>query len=60
MPIAGPVCSSGLRVDLPPGIRLLTIYFMSMLGTLTLIGLLIKNTIVLIGEIDRQIDEGKE
>jgi len=34
--------------------------FMSMLGALSLIGLLIKNAIVLIDEIDTQIAEGKE
>ena len=34
--------------------------FMSMLGALSLIGLLIKNAIVLIDEIDQQIAEGKE
>lgn len=34
--------------------------FMSMLGALSLIGLLIKNAIVLIEEIDQQIAEGKE
>jgi multidrug efflux pump subunit AcrB len=34
--------------------------FMSLLGALSLIGLLIKNAIVLIDEIDQQIDEGKE
>jgi multidrug efflux pump subunit AcrB len=34
--------------------------FMSLLGALSLIGLLIKNAIVLIEEIDQQIDEGKE
>jgi multidrug efflux pump subunit AcrB len=33
--------------------------FMSLLGALSLIGLLIKNAIVLIDEIDRQISEGK-
>ncbi|MEM6303029.1 MAG: efflux RND transporter permease subunit, partial [Pseudomonadota bacterium] len=33
--------------------------FMSLLGALSLIGLLIKNAIVLIEEIDQQIDEGK-
>jgi len=34
--------------------------FMSLLGGLSLIGLLIKNAIVLIEEIDQQINEGKE
>ncbi len=34
--------------------------FMSLLGALSLVGLLIKNAIVLIDEIDQQIDEGKE
>jgi multidrug efflux pump subunit AcrB len=34
--------------------------FMSLLGALSLIGLLIKNAIVLIDEIDQQIDAGKE
>jgi multidrug efflux pump subunit AcrB len=34
--------------------------FMSLLGALSLIGLLIKNAIVLIDEIDQQIDSGKE
>ncbi|MCU7861224.1 MAG: efflux RND transporter permease subunit, partial [Candidatus Thiodiazotropha sp. (ex Lucinoma kastoroae)] len=34
--------------------------FMSLLGALSLIGLLIKNTIVLIDEIDQQRAEGKE
>lgn len=34
--------------------------FMSMLGALSLVGLLIKNAIVLIEEIDQQIDSGKE
>jgi multidrug efflux pump subunit AcrB len=34
--------------------------FMSLLGALSLIGLLIKNAIVLIDEIDQQIAEGKE
>ena len=34
--------------------------FMSLLGALSLIGLLIKNAIVLIEEIDQQIDEGKD
>ena len=34
--------------------------FMSLLGALSLIGLLIKNAIVLIEEIDQQIDGGKE
>ena len=34
--------------------------FMSLLGALALIGLLIKNAIVLIEEIDLQIEEGKE
>ncbi len=34
--------------------------FMSLLGALSLIGLLIKNAIVLIEEIDQQIEEGKE
>jgi multidrug efflux pump subunit AcrB len=34
--------------------------FMSLLGALSLVGLLIKNAIVLIEEIDQQIDEGKE
>jgi multidrug efflux pump subunit AcrB len=34
--------------------------FMSLLGALSLIGLLIKNAIVLIEEIDQQIDTGKE
>jgi multidrug efflux pump subunit AcrB len=34
--------------------------FMSLLGALSLIGLLIKNAIVLIEEIDQQIDDGKE
>jgi multidrug efflux pump subunit AcrB len=34
--------------------------FMSLLGALSLIGLLIKNAIVLIEEIDLQIDSGKE
>ncbi|MCU7830699.1 MAG: efflux RND transporter permease subunit [Candidatus Thiodiazotropha sp. (ex Myrtea sp. 'scaly one' KF741663)] len=34
--------------------------FMSLLGALSLIGLLIKNAIVLIDEIDQQIGEGKE
>jgi multidrug efflux pump subunit AcrB len=34
--------------------------FMSVLGALSLIGLLIKNAIVLIDEIDQQIAEGKE
>lgn len=34
--------------------------FMSLLGALSLIGLLIKNAIVLIEEIDQQIDSGKE
>jgi multidrug efflux pump subunit AcrB len=34
--------------------------FMSLLGALSLIGLLIKNAIVLIDEIDQQIEEGKE
>jgi multidrug efflux pump subunit AcrB len=33
---------------------------MSLLGALSLIGLLIKNAIVLIEEIDQQIDQGKE
>jgi multidrug efflux pump subunit AcrB len=33
--------------------------FMSLLGALSLIGLLIKNAIVLIDEIDQQIEEGK-
>jgi multidrug efflux pump subunit AcrB len=33
---------------------------MSLLGALSLIGLLIKNAIVLIDEIDQQIAEGKE
>ena len=33
--------------------------FMSLLGALSLVGLLIKNAIVLIEEIDQQIDEGK-
>lgn len=34
--------------------------FMSLLGALSLIGLLIKNAIVLIDEIDQQINEGKD
>jgi multidrug efflux pump subunit AcrB len=34
--------------------------FMSLLGTLSLVGLLIKNAIVLIDEIDQQIDTGKD
>ncbi|MEM1113391.1 MAG: efflux RND transporter permease subunit [Pseudomonadota bacterium] len=34
--------------------------FMSLLGALSLVGLLIKNAIVLIEEIDQQIEEGKE
>ncbi|RLQ23295.1 efflux RND transporter permease subunit [Seongchinamella sediminis] len=34
--------------------------FMSLLGALSLVGLLIKNAIVLIEEIDQQIGEGKE
>ena len=34
--------------------------FMSLLGALSLMGLLIKNAIVLIEEIDQQIDSGKE
>jgi len=34
--------------------------FMSLLGALSLVGLLIKNAIVLIEEIDQQIAEGKE
>jgi multidrug efflux pump subunit AcrB len=34
--------------------------FMSLLGALSLIGLLIKNAIVLIEEIDQQIEEGKQ
>ena len=34
--------------------------FMSLLGALSLIGLLIKNAIVLIEEMDQQIDSGKE
>jgi multidrug efflux pump subunit AcrB len=34
--------------------------FMALLGALSLIGLLIKNAIVLIEEIDQQIDEGKK
>ncbi|MCB1735196.1 MAG: efflux RND transporter permease subunit [Gammaproteobacteria bacterium] len=34
--------------------------FMSLLGALALIGLLIKNAIVLIEEIDQQIEEGKD
>lgn len=34
--------------------------FMSLLGALSLVGLLIKNAIVLIDEIDQQIDEDKE
>ncbi len=34
--------------------------FMSLLGALSLIGLLIKNAIVLIEEIDQQIEEGKD
>lgn len=34
--------------------------FMALLGALSLIGLLIKNAIVLIEEIDQQIEEGKE
>ncbi len=34
--------------------------FMSLLGALSLIGLLIKNAIVLIDEIDQQVAEGKE
>ncbi len=34
--------------------------FMSLLGALSLIGLLIKNAIVLIDEIDQQIEEGKD
>jgi len=34
--------------------------FMSLLGMLSLVGLLIKNAIVLIDEIDQQIGEGKE
>ena len=34
--------------------------FMSMLGALSLVGLLIKNAIVLIEEIDQQIETGKE
>ncbi|MCZ6855537.1 MAG: efflux RND transporter permease subunit, partial [Gammaproteobacteria bacterium] len=34
--------------------------FMSLLGALSLIGLLIKNAIVLIDEIDQQIAEGKD
>jgi multidrug efflux pump subunit AcrB len=34
--------------------------FMSILGALSLVGLLIKNAIVLIEEIDQQIEEGKE
>jgi multidrug efflux pump subunit AcrB len=34
--------------------------FMSLLGALSLIGLLIKNAIVLIEEIDQQIDSGKD
>jgi multidrug efflux pump subunit AcrB len=34
--------------------------FMSLLGALSLVGLLIKNAIVLIEEIDQQIDAGKE
>ena len=34
--------------------------FMSLLGALSLIGLMIKNAIVLIEEIDQQIEEGKE
>lgn len=34
--------------------------FMSLLGALSLIGLLIKNAIVLIEEIDQQIDSGKQ
>lgn len=34
--------------------------FMSLLGALSLVGLLIKNAIVLIEEIDQQIDEGKD
>ena len=34
--------------------------FMALLGALSLVGLLIKNAIVLIEEIDQQIEEGKE
>lgn len=34
--------------------------FMSLLGALSLVGLLIKNAIVLIEEIDQQIEEGRE
>jgi len=34
--------------------------FMSLLGALSLVGLLIKNAIVLIEEIDQQVEEGKE
>ena len=34
--------------------------FMSLLGALSLVGLLIKNAIVLIEEIDQQIEEGKD
>ena len=34
--------------------------FMSLLGSLSLVGLLIKNAIVLIEEIDQQIEEGKD
>ncbi len=34
--------------------------FMSLLGALSLVGLLIKNAIVLIEEIDQQIDDGKD
>jgi len=42
-----------LLADLPFG-------FMSLLGFLSLFGMLIKNAIVLLEEIDLQIDEGKE
>ena len=34
--------------------------FMALLGALSLVGLLIKNAIVLIEEIDQEIEEGKE
>ena len=52
MAIVG-VVAGLLLADLPFG-------FMSLLGFLSLFGMLIKNAIVLLEEIDLQIDEGKE
>jgi Cu/Ag efflux pump CusA len=51
------------EIELPAGYMLEwggVFDFMSMLGVLSLVGLLIKNAIVLIEEIDQQIEGGKD